>query len=96
MSRSTFYHQRFQKKGQKIMKHIKEIFNQHHENYGYRRITAVLHNEGIVINHKKVKRLMKVIGLFGKSIRKRNRYSSYKGIIGKVTGNAINRHFNAD
>ena len=78
------------------MKRIKEIFNHHHGNYSYRRITAVLRNEGILINHKKVKRLMKVMGLFGKVIRKRNRYSSYKGTVGKVVGNEINRHFNAD
>ena len=47
------------------MKRIKEIFDQHHGNYGYRRITCVLHNEGMTVNHKKVKRLMKVMGLFG-------------------------------
>ena len=78
------------------MKRIKEIFNQHHGNYDYRRITAVLRNEGILINHKKVKRLMKVMGLFGKVIRKRNRYNSYKGTVVKVAENKIHRHFSAD
>ena len=99
MSRSTFYYQRSHKKDRqnhKIMKRIKEIFDQHHGNYGYRRITCVLRNEGMTINHKKVKRLMKVMGLFGKVIRKRNRYSSYKGTVGKIAGNEINRHFSAD
>ena len=61
------------------MKRIKEIFDRHHGNYGYRRITCVLRNEGMTINHKKVKRLMKTMGLFGKVIRRRNRYSSYRG-----------------
>lgn len=77
------------------MNRIKEIFEQYHRNYGYRRITCVLRNEGMTINHKKVKRLMKVMGLFGKTIRKRNRYSSYKGTIGKIAGNEIKRHFSA-
>ena len=79
MSRSTFYYQRSHEKDRqnhKIMKRIKEIFDQHRGNYGYRRITCVLRNEGMTINHKKVKRLMKTMGLFGKVIRKRNRYSS--------------------
>ena len=35
----------------------------------------------MTVNHKKVKRLMKVMGLFGKVIR---------------TGNEINRYFSAD
>ena len=78
------------------MRRIKEIFEQHHGNYGYRRIMCVLRNEGMTINHKKVKRLMKVMGLFGKVIRKRNRYSSYRGTIGKIAGNEINRDFSAD
>ena len=28
--------------------------------YGYRRVTAQLHNDGVIVNHKKVMRLMKV------------------------------------
>lgn len=78
------------------MKRIKEIFNQHLGNYGYRRITCVLRNEGMTINPKKVKRLMKTMGLFGKVIRKHNRYSSYKGTVGKIAGNEINCYFSAD
>ena len=30
--------------------------------YGYRRMTAQLHDEGLIINHKKVMRLMKEHG----------------------------------
>ena len=98
MSRSTFYYQRSHEKdrqNRKIMNRIKEIFDQHHGNYGYRRVTCVLRNEGMIINHKKVKRLMKVMGLFGKTIRKRTRYNSYKGTIGRIAGNEIKRHFSA-
>ena len=43
-----------------------EITTSDHENkgrYGYCRITAVLHNRGITVNHKTVQRLMKELGL---------------------------------
>lgn len=73
------------------MERIKEIFNQHYGNYDYRRITA----EEILINRKKVKRLMKIMELFSKAIRKRSRYSSYKVTVGKIAENKINRHFGA-
>jgi len=39
--------------------------------YGYRRVTAQLHNEGLIVNHKKVMRLMKENGL---SVRTRRRF----------------------
>ena len=98
MSRSTFYYQRSHEKdwqNKDVMFQIKKIFNKHHGNYGYRRITCVLRHNGIIINHKKVKRLMKAMGLFGKVIRKRNRYSSYKGTIGKIADNKVKRQFSA-
>ena len=99
MSRSTFYYQRSHEKdhqNKKVMFQIKKIFDKHHGNYGYRRITCVLRHNGIIINHKKVKRLMKAMGLFGKVICKRNRYSSYKGTIGKIARNEIKRNFSSD
>ncbi len=48
------------------MKRIKEIFDEHKHTYGYRRITAQLHEENVTVNHKKVKRLMKKMHLYGK------------------------------
>ena len=39
--------------------------------YGYRRVTAELHGEGHIVNHKKVMRLMKENGL---SVRPRRRF----------------------
>jgi transposase InsO family protein len=39
--------------------------------YGYRRVTAELHGEGHIVNHKKVMRLMKENGL---SMRPRRRF----------------------
>ncbi|MGN7388948.1 IS3 family transposase, partial [Sporosarcina sp. SAFN-015] len=59
---------------------IQSIFDEHNENYGYRRIQLELKNRGIVVNHKKVQRIMRKLGLKGnKFTRKSRRYSSYKG-----------------
>ena len=52
-----------------VQKRIKEIFKQNYCRYGYKRITLELNKE-VKINHKKVKRIMKVLGLF--AIRKKN------------------------
>jgi transposase InsO family protein len=49
---------------------------------GYRRITLLLKEKGILINHKTVLRLMKILGL--KSIIRVKKYKSYKGEQGKL------------
>ena len=74
---------------------ILTIFKEHDENYGYRRITDELHHRGIKINHKKVYRLMKKLGLTCvKYSHKTRKYRSYKGTIGTVAKNRVNRRFN--
>ena len=78
-----------------IKKRIEEIFEYHKKRYGYRRITATLHQEGLIVNHKKVKRLMNELGLFPATY-KSARYSSYKGEIGKTAPNILNRQFDVD
>lgn len=73
---------------------IKNVFEKHNFTYGYRRITATLRNFNIVINQKKVRRIMKKLGLkctvFSHKSRK---YNSYKGTIGKIAKNRLNRRF---
>lgn len=44
-----------------------------HPTYGYRRITAMLHREGQVVNNKRVRRLMREMGLTAQCPRKRCR-----------------------
>ncbi|WP_203619350.1 IS3 family transposase [Fructobacillus tropaeoli] len=39
---------------------IRELFEEHHACYGYRCITLQLKQEGVVMNHKKVQRLMAI------------------------------------
>ncbi|KEQ46009.1 integrase [Streptococcus oralis subsp. oralis] len=53
-----------------------------------------LRNRGYSINHKKVQRLMKVLGLAAR-IRRKRKYSSYQGEIGKKAENLIQRQFEA-
>lgn len=77
-----------------IIDKIKEIYYTNKRRYGYRRITLELKNQGFNINHKKVQRLMKKFNLQS-IIRKKREYSSYKGQIGKVANNHINRDFEA-
>ena len=66
---------------------IIEIFNANKGRYGYPRITLELRNRGIIVNHKKVQRLMRLLGL--KAFRPRAKYKSYKGEIGTTCDNLL-------
>ena len=81
----------------KIIKRITEIYDRHKGRYGYRRITTALRQleEPLIVNHKKVKRLMSKLGLYSIQ-RKRRKYSSYKGTVGKIADNIIKQNFFAD
>lgn len=66
-----------------------------HKDYGYRRMQRELRSYGYEINKKKVQRLMQKVGLQVTSFtRKSRKYSSYKGNVGTVAPNRINRRFN--
>ena len=74
-----------------------EIIAIYHENkgrYGYRRITTELHNRNYSLNHKTVQRLMKELSLVCRVRMKK--YRSYKGEVGKIAPNLLNRTFHAD
>ncbi|MDS2763661.1 IS3 family transposase, partial [Streptococcus pneumoniae] len=77
-----------------IKAEIQSIYTEHKGNYGYRRMTLELRNRGFVVNHKKVQRLMKVLGLTAR-IRRKRKYSSYQGEVGKKADNLIQRQFEA-
>ena len=99
LSRSTYYYVLNSLKKQDKYKDVKEliikIYNENKGRYGYRRITIELVNSyGLKINHKTVRRLMNILGLKA-IIRKKRKYSSYKGTIGKIADNILNRDFKA-
>ena len=97
MARSTFYYHRKRldcSDGyEAVRERICSIYDQHHGRYGYRRITAQLCEEGIAINHKTVQKLMGQLGL--KAHHKKQHYHSYKGELGTIAPNVINRDFYA-
>ena len=53
-----------------------------------------LRNRGYIVNHKKVQRLMKALGLSAR-IRRKRQYYSYQGEVGKKAENLIQRQFEA-
>jgi transposase InsO family protein len=72
---------------------IQAIFAEHKGRYGYRRITAELHIRGFHYNHKVVSRLMKDLGIVCKVRMKK--YRSYKGEVGRIAPNLLERNFEA-
>ena len=96
LARSTYYYHLKQlgqtDKDQDLKAEIQSIYSEHKGNYGYRRIHLELRNRGYSVNHKKVQRLMKVLGLVAR-IRRKRKYSSYQGEIGKKANNLIQRQF---
>ena len=97
IARSSFYYYEKQSKSvdkyKEIKEQIKSIYHRHKGRYGYRRITDELNNNGIIINHKTVFRLMKLLVL--KSVIRIKKYKSYKGEQGKIAPNILKRNFRA-
>lgn len=98
LPRATFYYHLKQMKCTDKYESVKEeIIAIYHENkgrYGYRRITAELRNRNQSLNHKTVRKLMKELGLVCRVRMKK--YRSYRGDVGKVAPNLLNRDFHAD
>ena len=95
LSRSTFYYHYKKSKQDKYTvekEEIKSLFQENKERYGYRRIYLALRGKGYIINHKTVQKLMKILGLKAKK-RKNEKYHSYKGTVGKIADNLLNRDF---
>jgi len=70
------------------------IYTENKGRTGYRRITMELHNRGYTINHKTVQKLMKALGIICRVRMKK--YHSYKGEIGKIAPNLLERNFKAN
>lgn len=70
------------------LKAIIDAIREDHPNYGYRRILAVLRNRGIVVNKKKLQRIIQKFKLQVRSYaRKSRKYSSYRGVKGHIEKN---------
>ncbi|MEE1009060.1 MAG: IS3 family transposase [Agathobacter sp.] len=73
---------------------IKKIHSDSKERYGYRRVMYALRNQGVYLNHKTVHKLMHHLQLHGANPKAYKKYNSYKGPIGKIAPNILNREFN--
>lgn len=98
LPRSTYYYYAKRRtaadKYSAIKEQITTIYTENKGRYGYRRITDELHNRGYIINHKAVQRLMKELGIVCRVRMKK--YYSYKGEVGKVAPDLIQRDFEAE
>lgn len=73
---------------------IEEIYHKNKGRYGHRRIRAELLNQGIKLNKKTVLKYMKELNLNCK-IRV-VKYNSYKGTVGRIAPNLLERNFVAE
>ena len=99
ISRSTYYYEikktdKVAERNITIADEIKKIYVKNNGRYGVRRVHRELINRAYNINHKRVQRLMHEMGLLGK--RPKEKYHSYKGDVGKLAPNIINRNFSTD
>lgn len=97
LARSTFYYQLTAGKAGdrhgELKERIQRVYAEHKGRYGYRRITATLRQMGTLINHKTVQRLMSALKL--KSLVRPKKYRSYRGQVGRVAPNLLQRQFEA-
>ena len=96
MAKSTYYFEInkvdvVKARNTELMTAIQEIFDCNKGRYGVRRVHKELVNRGYNVNHKRIQRLMHDMELQGK--RPKEKYHSYKGEVGKVASNIINRDF---
>ena len=98
MPKSTYYYEISKVdtvgfRNAELTEEIKKIFDQHKGRYGVRRVYRELLRRGNIVNHKRVQRIMHYLGLQGK--RPKEKYHSFKGEVGKVAPNIIDRDFTA-
>lgn len=77
-----------------VKEEIAAIYHENKGRYGYRRIRAELRKRKFSLNHKTIQRLMKELGLVCRVRMKK--YRSYKGEVGKIAPNLLNRDFHTD
>lgn len=103
LPRSSYYHtSNASDADEALAARIEEIAAEY-EKYGYRRMTAQLHREGINVNHKKVSRIMRQKGLKAKQTRRyvkttdsNHPYPVYPNLIKNLPVTAINQVWVAD
>lgn len=93
--RSTYYY--WEKRLQREDKYattktaIEAIYHEHKGRYGYRRIAKELVKKNICHDPKTINRLMNEMGL--KCMVRMKKYRSYRGKVGRIASNLLNRDF---
>ena len=97
LARSTFYYQL--KVMDAVDRHkdlkarIKTVYERHKGRYGYRRITLEIRKAGQLVNRKTVQGLMGKLNL--KSLVRAKKYRAWRGEVGRIAPNLLNREFSA-
>jgi len=95
LARSTFYYQvQSQQKPDKyaeLKERIRQVYHKEKGRYGYRRVALAIRKEGPLVNKKVVEKLMTGLGL--KSLVRPKKYRSYRGTVGKIAMNLLERNF---
>ncbi len=99
MARSTYYFEISKtdiiaERNKELADEITDIFKHHKGKYGVRRVYGELRNRGHNVNHKRVQRIMHCLDLLGN--RPKEKYHSYRGEVGKVAPNIIDRDFSTE
>ncbi len=99
MSSSNYHdalHCKYQSGSSTLVDEIKSV-RLANPDYGYRTVTLALKNKGINVNHKAVLRIMRENNLLCQAFNRRTKkYNSYKGTVGTVAHNRLNRRFKMD
>lgn len=90
-----YWQKRFDRKdpNEDLLQTMRSI-REEHKDYGYRRLCGELHKQGMTVNKKRVQRLVQSYGMQVTSFtRKSRRFSTYKGVVGRIAPNRVNRRF---
>lgn len=76
-----------------LLQNIREI-RAEHKDYGYRRLCAEIRKQGVCVNRKRIQRLLQTHGMQVISFTRKSRsFSTYKGVVGRIAPNRVNRRF---
>ncbi len=99
VARSTFFYHQARKHVADPQAELKAAisgeFHAAKARYGHRRIQSELVKKGWQVAKKTVLKLMRVLGLECK-VRRKRKYNSFKGAVGTVAPNVLNRSFDAE
>jgi len=107
VSRAGFYRsfkeQEPQQEEMDLRSAIQQIFLEHRRRYGYRRVTKALRRRGVIVNRKRVQRLMQEDNLlaiqpkaFVSTTNSQHKCEVYLNLAGKMTLSGINQLWLAD